>query len=136
MARPKPRAAPVTRATWPVKSNCERVFITPPLRLISLCGGHGRAGWWEVSSEGGVRRSVKIPLKSDGLRTDPSPALLRRAPSPVGEGCDVDFSASPLGGEGSAPGIAQPKKLSAPAIDGVVVPEFQPSPVRSFESVE
>jgi hypothetical protein len=33
---------------------------------------------------------------------DPSPPLLRRAPSPLGEGCDSDFSPSPLGRGGTA----------------------------------
>jgi hypothetical protein len=36
------------------------------------------------------------------LKKDPSPALLRRAPSPLGEGCDFDFYPSPLGRGGTA----------------------------------
>ena len=39
----------------------------------------------------------RAPSKSKGVERDPSPALLRRAPSPLGEGYDVDFSPSPLG---------------------------------------
>jgi hypothetical protein len=44
----------------------------------------------------------RAPSKSKGVERDPSPALLRRAPSPLGEGYDVDFSPSPLGRVGTA----------------------------------
>ena len=47
-------------------------------------------------------RGAWAPSKSNGVERDPSPALLRRAPSPLGEGCDFDFSPSPLGRGGTA----------------------------------
>jgi len=34
---------------------------------------------------------LRARSKSNGVEKDPSPALLRRAPSPLGEGCDFDF---------------------------------------------
>jgi hypothetical protein len=51
---------------------------------------------------GEVSLTTSAPLKYDGVENDPSPALLRRAPSPLGEGCDFDFSPSPMGRGGTA----------------------------------
>ena len=44
-----------------------------------------------------TRLRSRVPSKSMGVEKDPSPALLRRAPSPLGEGCYFDSYPSPLG---------------------------------------
>jgi len=51
---------------------------------------------------GKASRPPKAPSKPNGVERDPSRALVRRVPSPLGEGCDFDFSPSPVGRGGTA----------------------------------
>jgi hypothetical protein len=63
-------------------------------------GGQGKAA--DLKNRSALPFLGPAPSKSNGVVRDPSPALLRRAPSPLGEGCDSDFLPSPLGRGGTA----------------------------------